>query len=58
MGGKTTVAVVVWLIAWGVLGSKWKDQALDFGKMYKVTLVLVALGILGTFPVLFQALGH
>ena len=56
LSGKTTVAVVVWLIAWAVLGSKWKDQAADFGKMYKVTLVLVALGLLGSFPVFFQAM--
>ena len=58
LGGKTIVAVVVWLIAWGVLASKWKDQSADFGKMYKVTLILVGLGLLGTFPLFFDLLGH
>ena len=55
LSGKTIGAVVVWLIAWGILASKWKDQSLEFGKKYKVTLILVALGILGSFPVIFQA---
>ena len=58
LGGKTIVAVVVWLIAWGVLASKWKDQSADFGKIYKVTLILVGLGLLGTFPLFFDLLGH
>ena len=58
LGGKTIVAVVVWLVAWGVLASKWKDQSADFGKVYKVTLILVGLGLLGTFPLFFDLLGH
>jgi hypothetical protein len=58
LSGKTIVAVVVWFVAWGVLASKWKDQSVDFGKVYKVTLILVALGVLGTFPPFFDLLGH
>ena len=58
LGGKTTVAVVVWLIAWGILAGKWKDQPVDFGKMYKVTLILVGLGLLGSFPPFFDLMGH
>lgn len=58
LGGKTGVAVVFWLVAWGILGSKWQDQSLDFGKMYKVTLILVGLGLLGSFPLFFDLMGH
>jgi hypothetical protein len=58
LSGKTIVAVVVWLVAWGVLASKWKDQSADFGKIYKVTLILVGLGLLGSFPLFFDLLGH
>jgi len=57
LSGKTIVAVVVWLVVWGVLASKWKDQSVDFGKMYNVTLILVALGLLGSFPLFFDLLG-
>jgi hypothetical protein len=58
LGGKTIVAVVAWLVAWGVLAGKWKDQSIDFGKVYKVTLFLLALGLLGTFPPFFDLFGH
>ena len=50
LSGKTIVAVVVWLIVWGVLASKWKDQSADFGKIYTVTLILVGLGTAGDVP--------
>jgi hypothetical protein len=58
LSGKTIVAVVAWLVAWGVLASKWKDQSADFGKVYNATLILVALGLLGSFPLFFDLLGH
>jgi peptidoglycan biosynthesis protein MviN/MurJ (putative lipid II flippase) len=58
LSGKTIVAVVAWLVAWGVLGSTWKDQSADFGKIYKVTLILVVLGLLGSFPLFFDLFGH
>ena len=58
LGGKTIVAVVIWLVAWGVFAGKWKDQPADFGKMFKVTLILVALGLLGSFPLFFDLFGH
>ena len=54
LSGKTIVAIVVWLVAWVVLSSKWKDKSADFGKMYKVTLILVGLGLLGSFPLFFE----
>jgi hypothetical protein len=58
LSGKTIVAVVAWLVAWAVLASKWKDQSADFGKIYNVTLILVGLGLLGSFPLFFDLLGH
>jgi hypothetical protein len=58
LAGKTTVAVLLWLVAWGILASKWKNRSPDFGKVYKVTLILVGLGVLGTFPPFFNLLGH
>jgi hypothetical protein len=58
LSGKTIVAVLLWLVAWAILASKWKDQEVNFGKVYKVTLILVALGVVGTFPLVFGLLGH
>jgi len=52
--GKTWVAILAWLISWAILGNKWRDQEVAFGKIYNVTLILVALGLLGTFPLIFD----
>jgi hypothetical protein len=50
VSGRTTLAVVVWLIAWGVLHSKWKDRDIESGRVALATTILIALGVLGTFP--------
>jgi len=50
LSGITTLAVVVWLVAWVVLHTLWRNRQVDFHKVYVVTLVLVGLGLLGCFP--------
>jgi hypothetical protein len=55
LSGKTTYAVVVWLVAWVVLHMMYKDKAFESRKALTVALILVALGVLGTFPLFFQA---
>ena len=48
--GRTTLAVVVWLIAWAALHRTWKGKDVDSRRVAVATSVLIALGILGTFP--------
>jgi hypothetical protein len=48
--GRTTLAVVVWLLSWVVLHRVWKGRELKGGLVYTATLILIVLGILGTFP--------
>jgi hypothetical protein len=50
VSGRTTFAVVAWLIAWAILHYRWKDRNLDARRIHVVTLALVALGVLFTFP--------
>lgn len=57
LSGKTTVAVVVWVVAWGILHGLWKGKQVDFAKVFIATLILIALGLLGTFPPFFEAFG-
>ncbi len=52
--GKTWMAILAWLISWAILANKWGDQKVDFGKIYKATLILVGLGLLATFPPFFD----
>jgi hypothetical protein len=51
--GKTGVGVIVWLISWVILHSMWKDKEVEFGKYFTITLILIALGFLLTFPPIF-----
>ncbi len=50
VSGRTTLAVVVWLIAWGLLHRRWKDRELTSGRIYAVTLLLTGIGVLLAFP--------
>jgi hypothetical protein len=55
LAGKTTVSVIVWAIAWIVLAVALRDREVDLRKWFWVSLVLGALGFLGTFPLFFRA---
>jgi hypothetical protein len=44
------LATIVWLIAWAVLHNRWKAREIAPGRVGAVTLILIALGVLGTFP--------
>jgi hypothetical protein len=54
LSGKTIVAVIVWLVAWGVLHLVYRNRPLETRRALFVALVLIALGVLGTFPKFFQ----
>jgi hypothetical protein len=56
VSGRTTLAVAAWLVAWAVLHARWKDREVAPDRLSAATLVLVALGILGTFPPLWALL--
>ncbi len=58
--GRTTVAVLVWLAAWVILHRSLKQAEVSLRFAYRTTLVLVGIGLLGTFPPFFQlfASGH
>ncbi|MCG3210262.1 MAG: hypothetical protein FOGNACKC_03893 [Anaerolineae bacterium] len=52
--GKTLVGILAWLISWGVLHAAWKDKETDFGKTFTISLILIGLGFLLTFPPIFE----
>jgi len=55
LSGKTIGAVVVWLIAWAILHVMYRTRVVESRKELAVSLILIGLGVLGTFPVFFQA---
>ena len=52
--GKTGLSIIIWLISWAVMNNKWKNTEYDLGKAFKITLILIGLGVLLTFPPIFQ----
>lgn len=50
VSGRTTFAVVVWLIAWAALHARWKARTMASRGVHAATLVLIALGLILTFP--------
>ena len=50
LSGRTTLTVLVWLIAWGILHARWRNRDLSVGRVLGWTLLLAGLGIVLTFP--------
>jgi len=56
--GKTGLPTILWIAAWAGLHGAWRGREVDFGKVWKISLALLALGLLGVFPPVFEAFGH
>lgn len=56
LSGKTSVAVLAWLISWVLLHTLWKNKEVNLRASFIITLVLIGLGLLFTFPPIFEAL--
>lgn len=55
LSGKTSMAVIVWLISWAVLHVIYRDKPYETRRALAIALVLIGLGALGTFPIFFEA---
>lgn len=55
LSGKTIGAVIIWLIAWAILHMMYRNKAVESRKELAASLFLIGLGVLGTFPMFFQA---
>jgi hypothetical protein len=56
VSSRTTLATLVWLMAWAVLHNRWKSREIAPRGVGAVTLILIGLGVLGTFPPLWTLL--
>ena len=50
LSGVTTDAILVWLIAWGLLEWRWRNRNVAMTRINAITLVLLGLSLLLTFP--------
>lgn len=55
LSGKTIFGVIAYFGSWAILHAVWRRQNPALRPILIATVVLVALGILGTFPTFFQA---
>lgn len=55
LSGKTIIATAAFFVTWGVLGYMWRGREVAWRPVLIATVVLLALGFLGTFPTFFEA---
>jgi hypothetical protein len=59
LAGKTTVAVIVWLVVWFVLSRLWREKTVALGAVNLAAFILLGVGFLLTFPPFWALfLGH
>ncbi len=51
------MTVIIWLAAWALLHVIYRSKPFETRRALIISLVLVALGAVGTFPTFFQAFG-
>jgi hypothetical protein len=54
LSGKTVFAVVTWLVAWALLHATMRRTRYETRRAFAIAIVLVVLGVIGTFPTFFQ----
>src|SRR5215217_5465040 len=52
--GKTLVSVIVYFVAWFILHRAWNDRDVAFSKIWKISLILLAIGFIGSFPLFYE----
>jgi hypothetical protein len=50
LSGVNTMAILVWLLAWGILEVCWRKKSVDAARICIFALLLLGLGFLLTFP--------
>lgn len=55
LSGKTLITVIVFALAWALLTALWRRANPSLRSVTLASVVLIALGLIGTFPTFFQA---
>ena len=57
LSGRSTLAVITWLFAWGILHARWRNRDVAVARVLAWSLVLVAFAVVMTFPPVWGLLG-
>ena len=52
--GETGIPVIIWVLSWVILHRGWRSKNISFEKAWRISLILIVLGILGTFPIFHE----
>lgn len=55
LSGNTLITVIVFAAAWALLHTLWRRSNPPLRPITTATIVLIVLGLVGTFPTFFQA---
>jgi hypothetical protein len=50
LSGVTSVAVLIWLLTWGILEWRWRKKAVAMGRISATAIALLCLSLVLTFP--------
>lgn len=50
LSGRSTFAVIIWLVAWAVLHRRWKTGGPDSSAVLRWTVILAVIGVALCFP--------
>src|SRR5512140_1674778 len=50
LSGKSSLSIIAFLLAWAVLGLMWRRQEMRFARIAVISFILLAVGLIGTFP--------
>jgi hypothetical protein len=54
LSGKTDIMVAAYVGALVLLTAIWRGKTVDFGRVWTASLVFIALGLLGSFPLFYE----
>jgi hypothetical protein len=58
LSGKVIMAVLVWLVSWAILHVVLRNRPYETRRALVISLILIGLGVIGTFPTFFQLFGE
>ena len=56
LSGKSGWSIIAFFVAWAVLHYMWKDKDTDFARISSISIGLLVVGLLGTFPPVWHLL--
>ncbi len=58
LSGKSTLSILAFLISWVILHFVWKDKETDVARISSIAIALLVVGLLGTFPPVWELLAR